>query len=289
MVHPYLRRREGQGAGRLSRRPSSRRCSARRSACRCSRNRPCGSRSNAPASRPARPTSCAAPWRPSSSPAASRHFQRQAGRTAWSRAAMTREFAEQTFAQLEGFGSYGFPESHAASFALIAYACVLAEMPAPGRVLRGAAERAAHGLLRAGADRARRARRTASRCARSASTPRAGTARWSRRRATRLRRAARAAHGRGPRQCRGRALIVARAADQPFASVEELWRRAACRAAALERLAEADAFRPALGHARREALWAIKACADEPLPLFAAGARERDRPRRRSPPSRSRR
>jgi hypothetical protein len=26
------------------------------------------------------------------------------------------------FKQLEGFGSYGFPESHAASFALIAYA-----------------------------------------------------------------------------------------------------------------------------------------------------------------------
>ena len=32
------------------------------------------------------------------------------------------EFAENTFSQLEGFGSYGFPESHAASFALIAYA-----------------------------------------------------------------------------------------------------------------------------------------------------------------------
>ena len=32
------------------------------------------------------------------------------------------EFAERTFKQLEGFGSYGFPESHAASFALIAYA-----------------------------------------------------------------------------------------------------------------------------------------------------------------------
>jgi error-prone DNA polymerase len=34
----------------------------------------------------------------------------------------TPEFAEKTFGQLEGFGSYGFPESHAASFALIAYA-----------------------------------------------------------------------------------------------------------------------------------------------------------------------
>jgi error-prone DNA polymerase len=34
----------------------------------------------------------------------------------------TRDFAEKTFSQIEGFGSYGFPESHAASFAMIAYA-----------------------------------------------------------------------------------------------------------------------------------------------------------------------
>ncbi|OYW97295.1 MAG: error-prone DNA polymerase, partial [Caulobacter vibrioides] len=32
------------------------------------------------------------------------------------------EYAEKTFSQLEGFGSYGFPESHAASFAILAYA-----------------------------------------------------------------------------------------------------------------------------------------------------------------------
>ena len=34
----------------------------------------------------------------------------------------TREFAEMTFRQIEGFGSYGFPESHAASFAILAWA-----------------------------------------------------------------------------------------------------------------------------------------------------------------------
>ena len=33
----------------------------------------------------------------------------------------TREFAERIFEQIKGFGSYGFPESHAASFALITY------------------------------------------------------------------------------------------------------------------------------------------------------------------------
>ena len=32
------------------------------------------------------------------------------------------EFAERVFSQIRGFGEYGFPESHAASFALIAYA-----------------------------------------------------------------------------------------------------------------------------------------------------------------------
>ena len=35
--------------------------------------------------------------------------------------ATRREFAERIFEQIKGFGSYGFPESHAASFALIAY------------------------------------------------------------------------------------------------------------------------------------------------------------------------
>jgi len=34
----------------------------------------------------------------------------------------TREFAEQIFAQIHGFSEYGFPESHAASFALLVYA-----------------------------------------------------------------------------------------------------------------------------------------------------------------------
>src|SRR5580698_10847315 len=32
-----------------------------------------------------------------------------------------REFAQNCFNQIKGFGSYGFPESHAASFALLVY------------------------------------------------------------------------------------------------------------------------------------------------------------------------
>ena len=34
----------------------------------------------------------------------------------------TAEFTARIFRQIEGFGSYGFPESHAASFALLTYA-----------------------------------------------------------------------------------------------------------------------------------------------------------------------
>ena len=51
--------------------------------------------------------------------------------------------------------------------------------------------------------------------------------------------------------------------------MEELWFRAGVPVAALERLAEADAY-GSLGLGRREALWAIRALRDEPLPLFAA-------------------
>jgi error-prone DNA polymerase len=51
-----------------------------------------------------------------------------------------------------------------------------------------------------------------------------------------------------------------------------MWRRSGVPAASLVGLAEADAFRPSLGLERRDALWAIKALRDEPLPLFAAAA-----------------
>ncbi len=51
--------------------------------------------------------------------------------------------------------------------------------------------------------------------------------------------------------------------------IEELWRRAGIPVAALERLAEADAFR-SLALDRRGAIWEIRALSDTPLPLFAA-------------------
>jgi error-prone DNA polymerase len=74
------------------------------------------------------------------------------------------------------------------------------------------------------------------------------------------------------------ATIVAARADRPFLSVDDLWRRARAPSASLVQLAEADAFLPALGLVRREALWAIKLLRDEPLPLFAAAAAREDEP-----------
>ncbi len=53
--------------------------------------------------------------------------------------------------------------------------------------------------------------------------------------------------------------------------------RAGVSAASLVQLAEADAFQPSLGLARREALWAIKALRDEPLALFAAASARESR------------
>ena len=182
-----------------------------------------------------------------------------------------REFAEKTFRQLEGFGSYGFPESHAASFALIAYAsswmkcwhpdvfcaALLNAQPmgfyAPAQIVRDARD---HGV------EVRPVCINASRWDCTLEPTDVGD-----RFAVRL----------GLRMVRGlanadAARILAARADQPFVSVDDLWRRAGVPAASLVELADADAFRSALQLARREALWAIKALRDEPLPLFAAAA-----------------
>ena len=91
-----------------------------------------------------------------------------------------REFAERCFSQIEGFGEYGFPESHAASFAHLVYVSVVDQVALPRRVLRRDPQQPAHGLLPAGPARARCARarrRGAPPRHQSAAT---GTARWSR-------------------------------------------------------------------------------------------------------------
>ena len=183
----------------------------------------------------------------------------------------TPEFAEKTFSQLEGFGSYGFPESHAASFALIAYAsnyvkchfpdvfcaALLNSQPmgfyAPAQIVGDAR---GHGVeVRPVCINRSRWDCTLEQISKTG------------RHAVRL----------GMRMVKGLAAadaarIVAGRMDRDFESVDDVWRRSDVPTEALVQLAEADAFLPSLNLARRDALWVIKGLRDEPLPLFAAAA-----------------
>jgi error-prone DNA polymerase len=178
-------------------------------------------------------------------------------------------FAETTFKQLEGFGSYGFPESHAASFALIAYAsswlkchhpdvfcaALLNAQPmgfyAPAQIVRDAVE---HGVeIRPVCINASRWDCTLE--------PMSRGDRFAVRLGLRMVKGLANAHA---------AKIIGSRADQNFCSPDDVWRRAAVPAACVVQIVEADGFLPSLGLARREALWAIKALRDEPMPLFAA-------------------
>jgi error-prone DNA polymerase len=65
------------------------------------------------------------------------------------------------------------------------------------------------------------------------------------------------------------ALIAAAAMDAPFTSIEDAWQRSGVPVAALEKLADADAF-ACIGLDRRQALWRLRGLGGPPLPLFAA-------------------
>jgi error-prone DNA polymerase len=188
----------------------------------------------------------------------------------------TLEFAERTFKQLEGFGSYGFPESHAASFALIAYAsswmkchhpdvflaAILNAQPmgfyAPAQLVRDARDHDVEvrpvdvnlsdwDCTLEPSDGSFRAVRLGFCMVRD----------LHRKNADQLVDARTFQRIRCTRDVRG------------FASVEELWRRASVPMPALSAIARADGF-GSLRLSRREAAWAIKGLRDEALPLFAA-------------------
>ncbi|MBM3605753.1 MAG: DNA polymerase III subunit alpha [Alphaproteobacteria bacterium] len=188
------------------------------------------------------------------------------------------DFAERTFRQLEGFGSYGFPESHAASFALVAYAsawlkcwhpdvfcaALLNSQPmgfyAPAQIVRDARD---HGV------RVRPICISASGWDCTLEPEGEGFA-------VRL----------GLRMVKGLSRIHAEAIidARPAVSALDLCRRAGVPVGALTRIAEADGFRPTFGLSRREAIWAIKGQEDE-LPLFAAVAEAAPRQQDRGPQS----
>lgn len=183
----------------------------------------------------------------------------------------TAEFAERTFSQLEGFGSYGFPESHAASFALIAYASSWMKCWHPDvfcAALINSQPMGFYSVAQIVTDARQHGVEVRPVCVNSS--------RWDST-MERIGQTDRFAVRLGMRIVKGlpqndAARIVLSRGDQPFASADDMWRRSGVQTASLVKLAEADAFLPSMRLERRQALWDIKALRDEPLELWAAAA-----------------
>jgi error-prone DNA polymerase len=177
------------------------------------------------------------------------------------------EFAERVFRQLEGFGGYGFPESHAASFALLVYvsswlkcyypdvfACALLNsMPMgfyqPAQIIIDAKK---HGVEVREVD--------------------INYSNWDNTLEEKL--GKHCALRLGFRQVKGlreedmNALIAAR--QKKFSSINAL-RDVGISEATLEKLADADAFR-SIGLDRRQALWEVSTRNDRPMGIFTGQA-----------------
>jgi error-prone DNA polymerase len=199
------------------------------------------------------------------------------------------EFAARCFSQIEGFGEYGFPESHAASFANLVYAsawikcrhpdvfaCALLNSQPMGfyaaaQIVRDAQEHGVdvrpvdvnHSDWDCGLEPG-----PAGEPARGNLHPRHAEMRDDIGSTHALRLGFRQVSGFSEDD--GRQIESVRGAG--FDSVRDLWLRTGLTPSAIERLAQADAFR-SLGLDRRDALWAVRALQrsgdKDDLPLFA--------------------
>ena len=218
-----------------------------------------------------------------------------------------REFAERCFHQIEGFGEYGFPESHAASFALLVYnsswmkcrypdvfaAAMLNAQPlgfyAPAQLVRDAHE---HGV------EVREVDVNLSDWDCTLEPLPSPLGRGVGGEGIHPRHAEMAPHIRsthavrlGLRQIVGvkekdmRRLVDRR--GEAYDSVRDLWLRSELSSTVLERLADADAFR-SLGLDRRQALWAVRGLDrvgdQDDLPLFMSRPGRETEPDARLPP-----
>jgi len=179
---------------------------------------------------------------------------------------LSREFAEQVFNQIRGFGEYGFPESHAASFALLVYvsawlkchhpaaftAALLGSQPmgfyAPAQLVRDAR---AHGVTVLPVD-------VNASCWQA--TLEVGSSPAGERREPAIRLGLEQVHGLGP----GPALRIEEARRQgPFRLPRDLALRAGLDRETLLHLARAGAL-GSLGLNRRRAVWEALQCLDRP-------------------------
>lgn len=212
----------------------------------------------------------------------------------------SREFAEQCFSQIEGFAEYGFPESHAASFALLVYAscwlkchypdvfacALLNSQPmgfyAPSQIVRDAIE---HGVEIRDVDvnlsDLESVLEPGRRKTRDAIWPRHAEMKNDILSDKAIRLGLNFVEGL-PEADINR--IVARRGPQGYSSVRDLWLRTGVPIASLEKLARADAF-SSMNINRREALWAVKSLIGkhgaDTLPLFQTSGpvkTEKDKP-----------
>ncbi|MBI1827747.1 MAG: error-prone DNA polymerase [Planctomycetes bacterium] len=181
-----------------------------------------------------------------------------------------RAFAEWCFKRFKGFSQYGFPESHAASFALLVYAsawikcyypavfaaALLNSQPmgfyAPAQIVRDTRD---HGVEARAID----VNKSEWDCA----IEEDGNS---------LPLGMRMVNGLREREARK--IIEAVEGHGEFSSPFELWRASAVSKNALAKLARADAFR-SMQLNRRRALWEIQKLGDHALPLFDSLPQER--------------
>jgi error-prone DNA polymerase len=181
-----------------------------------------------------------------------------------------REFAERCFKQLRGFSEYGFPESHAASFAHLVYvscwlkkhhpaafaAALINSQPmgfyAPAQIVRDAQD---HGAEVRPVD----VNHSAWDCTLEAACGLARDPQPALRLGMRL--------IKGLREEHAHAITNAVQRERRFTSIESLHRTARIPVTALRKLANADAF-TSMGLDRQSALWHIRKLRDKDLPLF---------------------
>ena len=164
---------------------------------------------------------------------------------------ISEEFAERLYAQIQGFGEYGFPESHAASFALLVYASAWLKVHHPEAFAAALVNSQPMGFYSPNTileDARRHGVETRPVCVQSSA--------WD---CTLEPAAPRRAIRAGLRLVKGLGEDVGRRVEQaraaaPFASVEDLEHRAALDKKAMTALAEAGALE-ALAPGRRNAVW----------------------------------
>lgn len=196
------------------------------------------------------------------------------------------EFAQNCFRQIEGFGEYGFPESHAYSFALLVYAsawvkchypdvfatALVNSQPmgfyAPAQIIRDARN---HGVPVRTVD-------INASCWDCTLEPASEETEPLHELHRDMRDDIRSTHAvrLGFRQVKGMSEDEADAISENrrdgYDSIRDLWLRTSLHPATLEKLAQADAF-SSLGLSRRDVLWAVRALRrsgdKDDLPLFA--------------------